>query len=93
MRKFTVGLLAMLVAGIFATSPVSASVKKITMAVPAKKTDLKKTVSKDSKPAKTVAKNADKGKAATKQAAKTTKAVAPAREKAGKTSVSRGRGD
>lgn len=88
MRKFTVGLLAMLVAGAFATSPVSASVKKITMAAPVKKVDSKKAASKDSKPAKTVAKNADKGKAASKPASRTThaKAVAPAKEKSGKTS-------
>ena len=86
MRKFTVGLLAMLVAGAFATSPVSASVKKITMAAPARKADTKKAVSKVSKPAKTVAKKADKGKAATKPASKTVhaKTVAPAKEKAGK---------
>ncbi len=70
MQKFAAGWLAMLVAGVFAASPVSASVKKITMA-PVKKVDTKKSVTaKENKPAKTIVKNADKGKTVTKSTAK-----------------------
>lgn len=86
MRKFTVGLLTILVASAFATSPVSASVKKITMAVPAKKTDTKKTVSKDNKPIKATIKNADKEKTAAKKTT-SVKTVTSIKEKVGKAST------
>ncbi len=100
MQKFTAGLLATLVAGVFVTSPVSASVMKVMMAAPAKKTathkaDTKKadskkaTASKDKTPAKASAKQVDKAKA---QAKSTTvkaesKTTAHAKDKKGNAKV------
>ena len=83
MQKFSAGLLAMLVSGIFAASPVSASVKKIMMA-PTKKVETKKTAAaKDSRPAKAIAKKAAPVKPAAKTSAKpaNAKASAPAKGK------------
>ncbi len=85
MRKFTVGLLAMLVACIFIISPVSASVKKITMSSTRKTGTSKEAIQKDIKPAK----NTGKGKTTTKLTSKTinTKTTTLTKDKLGSVSA------